>query len=183
MPPKPTILSKPFPLGEEIWVRRDLENRGGSFIFRELVIISILCWQAFILLLLPSIIVILFQTSDLALQLAMAACTVVILISACISFFFLARLLLHMSHFSPTWLYAEQLNPETLTIHRLRKQPTQLQLAESTIQSRTFLKHYTTITITDKENNSATLPALTPEETDRFMAYWNAANPPSKAPE
>ena len=170
-------MPNPHPLGEEIWIRRDLESRGGPFIFRELIFVGTLLMPAVTLLILAFAFP-LYQTGNLALQIVMAVSAVAMLISYCLSFFIFIYYIFCASRFSPLWLYAEQLNPETLTIHRLGKQPIQIQLAESTIKKQTAFKYYTIITITDKDKNSATLPALTPEETDRFMAYWNAANPP-----
>jgi hypothetical protein len=87
------------------------------------------------------------------------------------------------SKMSPAWLYAEQLNPEQLKIYHLRKPPTIIKLAGSTLDPKTKFKYYTTLTITDKATDtSATLGLLTPEEYDRFMQYWNAANPSLSPP-
>ncbi len=169
-------MPNPQPLGEELWLRRDLKNRGGPFIFRELFVICILLWQASLLLLIP-VFVILFQTSDRATPLAIAVGTVIVLIPAYISFFFLVYILLAMSRFSPIWFYAEQLNPEQLKVYHFRKPPTIIKLANSSLDTKkTKIKYYTTLTVTDKATEtSATLGLLTPEEYDRFMQYWNAA--------
>lgn len=172
-------MNSTWPIGEEIWIRRDLESRGGSFYYREILLFSILSSSFLILLLGIPMSIALFQSGTVPLLIAMILFVIIVLIPFGISFIAATKHLHAMSCLCPLWLYAEQLNPETLTIHHLRKPSTQLQLAESTLQERTFLKHYTTITLTDKDKNSATLPALTPEETDRFMAYWNAANPDS----
>lgn len=170
------------PLGEEIWIRRDLPGRGGSFIIRELVVISTFLLPTVSILALTPTVIIIFRTGDPILQLAMAVLAAVFLIAYCLALALFTGSIFRASRFFPAWLYAEQLNPETLTTHRIFKQPTQLQLAESTVQHRSFFKHYTTITLTDKSKKTATLPALTQEEHDRFMAYWNAANPPSATP-
>jgi len=101
----------------------------------------------------------------------------VLLPLCCIFLFFWTKLIRHSSK-CPIWLYAEQLNPEQLKIYHFRKPPTIIKLAESSLDTKTKLKHYTTITITDKATEiSAILGFLTPEEYDRFMQYWNAANP------
>lgn len=81
----------------------------------------------------------------------------------------------------PITLYAEQLNPEILTIHRFLQKTIKIPLANSKIKHRPVMKYYKSVTLTDSENNSVTLHALTPEEHHRFMAYWKAANRPKES--
>ncbi len=169
-------------LSEEIWVRRDLPNPGRPFILREYLLVDTLRSLTFLVIPITIFIQIglshlgfrSFQSSRiLALGYTMAICAPFVLAT-----FFIFAKTIKTSSKCPLWLYAEQLNPEQLKIYHFRKPPTIIKLAESTLDTKTKFKHYTTITITDKDTNtSATLGLLTPEEYDRFMQYWNAANP------
>ena len=79
----------------------------------------------------------------------------------------------------PVFFYAEQIDPVQLTIYRLRKPQITVPLRDSLV-SKTIKNHYINLVIMSKSKQSeVTLGLLTPEEYDRFMQYWNAANPPA----
>ena len=166
------------PAGEQIWVRRDIHNRGGLFSYRELALWFAVFIMSCSLLLSSFATFKLTQMDDFRIALIAIFFFIVTLIPLNLAACLLSISILTLSRYCPTWLYAEQLNPEQLKVYHFRKPPTIIKLASSTLNPKTKFKHYTTLSITDKDTRTtATLDLLTPEEYNRFMQYWNAANP------
>ena len=175
MLPETTILSETIPVSEEIWVRRDLSDRGGLFVLRETFIglYPIAAFGSLFILLSPLYLIVAMVAEKHPL---IAVLIILIFSPLLLGIFAVWKWLLTKSRTCPLWLYCEQLNPETLTIFYCRKSPIVIRLANSTIKSKPMPSLYASITLTDKETKtSATLGLLTPEEYDRFMQYWNAA--------
>ena len=177
-----------LPSGEEIWVRRDIDCRGGHFIKREL---SVVFNSLSFLVVRPLLIYVLFSFIRTPLQYAFGSKYQFLVFTIALGvplFLYLRSLRLEYtgwllsitrSRFCPIWFYAEQLNPERLTIYHLRKPPTVIYLKGSQITKRNN-RHIISIHIADTQSNtSALLRSLTPKEYDRFMQYWNAANTPA----
>jgi len=179
---------KPIALGEEVWIRRDLQGRGNPFYFREIIVVS---WMYFLVaIMIPTELNHLigqyflnqainwsglFQTipKSLAINAIFIAIPLSILTSPAWIF------CIKRSRLCPISFYAEQLNPERLTVFRLLRAPKVVPLAGSKLEMKKRFRFYTTLKIVDKENADALkISFLTPEEHHRFMAYWNAANPP-----
>ena len=164
------------PLGESIWVRRDHPDHGALFFLREARIVLLLvlftCVELFMSF---RIITILFRNDSFPVW---AAITICIFFALTIAYFTRIVFLQACSlAFCPILFYAEQINPAKLTIHRLLKQEITIPLQGSLV-STTLKNHYVNLTIASKNRQSeATLKLLTPEEYDRFIQYWNAANP------
>lgn len=167
----------PCPLGEEIWLRRDHTHRGGAFFFREFIIASTLFVQVITLLILIPTIILLYQTRDLPIQIAVSLLAIVFAVSHILSVAILARYVFCASRYCPTWFYAEMINLEQIKIYYLFHKPTIIALSTLSLDSETQFRHYTTLKIIPKNSNkSVTLRLLTPEEHRRFMKYWQAAN-------
>lgn len=164
------------PTGEQIWVRRDIYRRGGLFLRREITIWFAIFIMASSLLVSASATAWLTQMGDWRFILVALFSLIVSLVPLSLTVIIASHEVIRYSQYCPTWYYAEQLNPEQLKIYHFRKPPTIIKLANSTLDTKSKFKHYTTLTITDKDTGtSATLGLLTPEEYDRFMQYWNAA--------
>jgi len=184
-------MSKPIALGEEVWIRRDLQDRGNPFYFREIIVVS---WIYFLVavMLPPELNDLigqyflnqainwsgLFQTipKSLAINAIFIAIPLYILTSPAWIF------CIKRSRLCPILFYAEQLNPERLTVFHLLRAPTIVHLAGAKLEVKEHFRFYKTLKIVDIENaNTLKISLLTPEEHHRFMAYWNAANPPTDA--
>ena len=178
-------MTDPLPDGEEIWLRRDTHDRAGLLVKRELAVVF---HSLSILVLRPLVIYVMFffirralhsawGTSYPLITLAIALGVPLLLVLPTLRLAYPLWLLsITRSRFCPTWLYAEQLNPERLTIYHLRKPPTMIQLKGAQI-TKHKVGSSTTINIADKQgDNAAILITLLPNEYDRFMQYWNAAN-------
>ncbi len=180
-------MPNPQPLGEELWLRREYQTRSAAYTYRDLSYFGFLNFLTWGLIpstiamgiVMPSVTSFLigFNTPTESWYVIVGASILVCLPVSLLTAFPLLKTI-HCYSKCPLWFYAEQLNPEQLKIFHLRKSPTLIKLAGSTLDTKTKLKHYTTLTVTDiNTNTSATLGLLTPEEYDRFMQYWNAANP------
>lgn len=165
----------PLPLGEEIWVRRDCESRGGPFLFRE----ASIALYTILIMILP---VIFTALSTVLLRKAGIGYAIILMMLApsLLLFYFLSfpafkvwMNLIACSCRCPLWLHAEQLNPERLAINHIYRIPTIIELADSTVDT-INLRWFTTVKVQDT-HTTATLGLLTHEEYDRFMQYWNAA--------
>ena len=180
-------MPNPNPIGEEIWLRREYQPLSKAYTYRDLSYFGFLNFITWGLIpttiamgiVMPSVTRFLIgfgpPTESWAVTVGFS-----ILICLPVSTLTAIPLLKTIRCYSkcPLWLYAEQLNPEQLKIYHLRKPPTIIKLAGSTLDPKTKFKYYTTLTVTDQATEtSATLGLLTPEEYDRFMQYWNAANP------
>ncbi|MBL4591578.1 MAG: hypothetical protein JKY96_06415, partial [Phycisphaerales bacterium] len=170
-----------LPLGEEIWVRRDTRSRGGPFMFRETR--TWLCLAAGIAAIFFVATTFYEVLQNASLSPALMLGVVGILLITIVPFtWMLSKILvagLKISRYCPVWLYAEQINPECLTIFHFRKPPTVIQLKDAKIErvKNPIFKLLTTIHVEDETGDtSATLAALTPEEYNRVMKYWQAAN-------
>src|SRR5690606_24620643 len=122
-PPRTTPLTDPLPDGEEIWVRRDSHDRAGLSVKRELAVVF---HSLSILVLRPLVIYVMFffirralhsawGTSYPLITLAIALGVPLLLVLPTLRLAYPLWLLsITRSRFCPTWLYAEQLNPERL---------------------------------------------------------------------
>lgn len=177
-----------IPDGEEIWVRRDTQERAGLLIKRELFAVF---HTALVVIAYPLTFYFMHSLVEemLRLSLGVKYPFIAMLVSLGVPILLLLPSLRRVyphwlksitrSRFCPSWLYAEQLNPERLTIYHLRQPPTVIDLKGSRITC-IYNRISTTIMIADEQGeHSAILIALLPNEVDRFMRYWNAANSPS----
>ena len=163
-----------FPLGEETWVRRGFLNRGTHCFIRDTAITLILvigtCSLSISLLI---IYLMLLETN--------ASPWISFVVGLFLLFLYIPSILrmcfaLRPTSICPTWFHGELINPNQLTVYSICKPPIVIPLARSILSSNRRLKYYTTITITNMDTDeSASLNMLTPEEYDRFMQYWNAA--------
>ncbi len=165
-----------LPLGESVWVRRDHPDHGALFFLREaritLLLVLFTCVALFMSF---RIITILFRNDNFPVWAAIAFC-----IFFALTYVYFARIVFLQAcslAACPIFFYAEQINPDQLTIHRLFKPQITIPLQGSLV-STTLRNRYINLTVMSKNRESeTTLELLTPEEHDRFMQYWNAANP------
>jgi len=179
-----------FPTGEEIWIRRDIPCRGGSSIKRELLLAF---YSIYVLGIVPLIIYFIVQiiqntffssqsnTLFFVTPIILIGLSIIIWIPLLILMYPRWLKFLKCSQYCPLWFYAEQLSPVQLTIYHLHKPPSFFALRGSKIRKDIHvLRYFTTLQMADEHSaESTTLGLLTPEEYDRFMQYWNAANPPA----
>ncbi len=163
-----------YPLGESVWVRRDHSGRGALFLLREIRITTLLVLFSFITLF------VLFRTTTIVYRNDSFPPWAAVLLYMFFTFtcIYLTRIVFLQAcslAICPIFFYAEQIDPVQLTIYRLGKPQILVPLQESTV-SKALKNHYINLTIVSKNRQSeATLGLLTPEEYDRFMQYWNAA--------
>jgi len=171
-----------YPLGESILARRDHPDHGVIFAIREIVITTLI-----------TIVIALITLSNFSTAQALFGSDAFNLFPATFMYIlltfahiYLARLVLLRAHLlavCPITLYSEQVDPVQLVIHQIMKPPITIPLQGSRIGIKSQLKYFTKLTIHCRNKQSqGTLALLTPEEYRRFMAYWNAANPPIDAP-
>ena len=159
-------------------MRRGLTPRGGAFYIREYVLTMILLFTVACIIA-AAWIPVLINIKQLPIHIALAFLAFTTLVSLALILPTLNKTLPLLSA-CPTWLFAEQLNPELLLVHQLLKPSTTINLKHSKINATSKFKHFRTIEIVDRETKStATLSHLTPNEYNRFTQYWNAANPPA----
>jgi len=187
--------SEAFPTEEEIWVRRDFFRRGKPFFIREV-------FAAFWIFFLAGELILPGSDNVLRLNLytlfsgninwvawleslprnwgfnALVIVLPLFILTSPAWIFCIKR-----SSFCPTWFYGEQINPVQLRIFHLFRAPTTLHLKGAMLETESYFQWYTKIRICDQSNTcKIKLSFLTPEEYDRFMQYWNAANPQDKEP-
>ena len=165
-----------YPLGEETWLHRGISSRGALFYTREFTHVVLLLIFTLGMIVSPLILVTPHLSSAplwFSVSAWMAMAVLLAPLAAVVGKCVLPRLSI-----CPLWVYAEQLTPEKLVIYRASKTPISINLTGALISSRSRMKYYTTLTITRNDSTvCARLPVLTPVEYDRFMQYWNAANP------
>ena len=173
-----------IPTGEEVWVRRGFVRRDRPFYCREYI------WIFWIFLLASELIgrplgaillrILFGRTIDwsgtanlVGINLLVIVLPLFLLTSPALIFY------IKRSAFCPVGFYGEQLSPDRLRVFHFLRPPTIVHLAGSEIEVERYFQWYKTVRIVDKERASKIkLSFLTPEEYDRFMQYWNAANPP-----